>query len=457
MAGFHHRILKLSIYAFVIIFVSVSVSISATIDFSPLFYIRIGKHEKRVDLLGPFLSFYKTETKSGWAIRPILSYEKTVRKSSWHFIYPIFRYEKKKGERRGFLPFLVNKGEKNYTEIFPFYWGRSKNGKYFGFFPFYGKFRDRFDRDKITFFLWPLYLYSKKGDTKTYRILWPIFTYKHGGGEKAFKIFPIWGFDKKEGKYSKGYFLWPIIFYKKSDLDTAWPKSLFSIFPLYISKKSPNSRSTTILWPFFRFYKRENYRSFDAPWPIFGMSRGKDRKEFRLIPLYTYKKTKNLKSFFVLYPLYKHELDTSYGRKIVTDYFLIIDRYERRYDKNGKLISKTMKFWPFFYYSSDRIEAKSSFPSIFPIDDYGFERNYGPVFRIYLYKKSPHYKYTNILWGTYRHKVEGENESRSLSFVFSSERRKDYKKISILAGLLQYIVKRGKKSLKLLYFLTIKF
>lgn len=426
----------------------------ADIYLSPLFNYQSGKETKKVDALGPFFSYYHTPEKRGWAIRPLISYQRAPGKTSWHFLYPIIRYEKKNGEKRYFVPFFIKKPGKNYTEIFPFFWGKTKQGeKYGGFFPIYGRFREQFNRDEITFVLWPIYTYSRKDKEKTYRIIWPLFTYRTGGRRKAIKFFPFYGKDERKGEFSKRYYLWPIIFNQYTDLDTSEPKHYFSIFPFYISQKSPSSRDLTILWPFFHFYRRDDYRSWDAPWPIFGKSKGPNHKELRILPFYSYKKTKNIKSFYILYPLYKHELDTNTEEKIVTDYYVFFNRYERRYNKEGELTLKLFKFWPIFYYRSQAGEVKSYFPAILPIEHEGFERNIAPLLRIYYHESGLGYEYTNLLWGTYRYKRTEELESRHFSFLLGIEKRPNYKKVSLLAGIFQYIREEKSRYFKIFYLL----
>ena len=442
------------IHFFVCIFLFTILSFTevyASIHLSPLFDYQSNKVVKDIDALGPIFSYHYGPKKIELSIRPIMSYQKTPERVSWHFLYPLLRYER--GEETKFsLLLLVNK-EKDYTEIFPFFWGKTRNNERFGgVFPFYGKFKDRFGRDEISFFLWPIYTFSRDGEIRTHRLFLLLFTCHRGGGRKAIKFFPFYGRDDKEGEFHKRYYLWPIIIYQRTDLDTS-PKYYFSIFPFYISQRTPFSRSLTILWPFFYYYRCGNYKRFDLPWPFFGFARGDHRKEVKVLPLFSYKRKKGIKSFYAPYPIYKHELDTTTGEKIVTDYFFFFNRYERRYDKEGRPTLKFFKFWPLFYYKSKDGQVKSYFPAILPIEHEGFERNIAPLLRIYYHKRDLDSEYTSLLWGTYRHMKTRELESRHFSFLLGIERGKNYKKVSLLAGLFQYIKEKGEKHVKIFYLL----
>ncbi|KPJ69061.1 MAG: hypothetical protein AMJ45_01165 [Syntrophobacter sp. DG_60] len=437
------------ILLFVLLF---SVRANADIHFSPLFDYRSDEETKDIDALGPIFSYGHTPEKKSFSIRPLISYQRTPEQTSWHFLYPLFRYERGREETKFSLLLLANK-ERGYTEIFPFFWGKTKDGeRYRGFFPFYGKFRDRFGKDEITFTLWPIYTFSREGELRTYRFFGPIFTYHKGSGRKAIKFLPFYGRDEKEGEFYKRFYLWPIIIHQRTDLDTS-PKYYFSVFPFYISQKTLFSRSTTILWPFFYFYRCGDYRRWDFPWPFFSWAKGDHRKEIKFLPLFSYKRTKKLKSFYILYPLYKHELDTTIGEKIVTDYFVFFNRYERRYDKEGKPTLKLFKFLPIFYYRSQAEQVKSYFPAILPIEHEGFERNITPLLRIYYHESGLGYEYTNLLWGTYRYKKTEELESKHFSFLLGLEKRANYKKVSLLAGIFQYITEKERRYFKIFYLL----
>lgn len=415
--------------------------------------------------IGPFYSYHSSPEKTEWALRPLVSkyVDKKEGICEYQFLYPLGRY-KRSGEGRTvqFIPFVKSKKcfhEENKTtssEYFPFFWGKTKKGEpYGGFFPFYGSLKERFGRDRMTFVLWPLYSSSHDEGTSTYKFLWPFFTYIKGKNSKGFRIWPLYGQDKKEGIYSKSFILWPFFIRQRTDLDTDNPKSFFAVFPLYVSTKTPSERSRTILFPLFTFYERErdNFRQRTYPWPILSYAKGDDYESRNVLPLYSYQNKKNSKNFYILWPIYKHQIENDEKTDTITDRFLLINKYERTHFKQGNKKAKILRLWPVFYYrQSKQGDIKFDFPAIIPIDDEGFERNYGPLLRIYEYRKDYQgCEQSRFLWGLYSYWKVGASVSRDIPFVVSYKKDVNFRKFSLLKGAFEYQSRGDKNSLRLLY------
>jgi hypothetical protein len=413
--------------------------------------------KKELEALGPFFFWQAKEPEfKTYGFRPIFSYKRAKDTIAWDVFYPLIRYRRDEiGPRFHFL--LFSRSTTNYKEFFPIFWGKTESGeKYGGFFPVYGTFKERFGKDEIKFVLWPFYLTSRKGELYTYRYLWPFFTKRKGPGRKSFKFLPFYGYDHKEGQFNKYYVLWPIFISQKTKLDTPNPRSYFHFFPFYISESSPVMDSHTYLWPFFRTYRYRDYRHYDFPWPILSLSKGEGIDEFKFLPFYGYEKTPNKKSTYLLYPIYKHQIEERKDEKIVTDFFFFIDYYERRYDDKGNITIKLAKLWPFYYYKEQKEQVKASFPFIFPIADEGFERNLAPIFRLYYHERNHKKSYTKWFWGLYYHKKTQEKEVYHLFPLFNWERGEEEKKLSLLTGILQIGTLKKKHYVKLLYFFRLE-
>jgi len=447
-------------YLFLCILVLLPLQASSEISQSPLLNYYVSEETKSIEALGPFFSYQKGPEFKTFAFRPFFSYEKTSKTISWDILYPLIRFRKDNwGKRFQVFP-LINQGERyqggSYKEYFPVFWGKTETGqRYGGFFPIYGKYKQRFDRDEIKFILWPLYISSKKADSHTYRFLWPFFSYHKGAGRKGFKFLPLYGYDRKQGEFSKYFFLWPIFLYQKTKLNTPEPHTYFSVFPLYISDKSPVSYSYTFLWPFFRIHHYKEYRHYDFPWPILGWSKGKDYYAFRFLPFYIHEKDKEKESTYWLYPLYKHQIEKDKKETIVTDFFLVLDRYERRYNKAGNQTLKLARFWPFYYYKAQKGYVRTYFPAILPIEHPGFERNIAPILRIYYHERDAHKSYTNWFWGLYTHRKNKDRETYHFFPLFNYDKKGEEKKLSLLAGILQIETSEQKKYIKIFYFLKL--
>ena len=428
----------------------------ADINRTPLFAYQSWTSEVNIDALGPFFSYNTNPKSKTLAIRPLFSYLKTSKGLEWDVFYPLIRYKKTSYTTRfSFFPFIDTNN--NYKEFFLFFKGKTESGdNYGGFFPLYGTLKQRFGKDEIKFCLWPLYIHSKEKDFQTWHILWPFFTWHRGNKRRAFKFLPLYGYDNKEGTFEKYFLLWPIFVYQKTGLNLSESTTYFSIFPLYISETSPSLRSYTFLWPFFRFYRYQDYRHYDFPWPLFSWSKGKNEEGFSLLPLVKFEKDLDQQSVFLFYPIYKYQIEKKKNQKIITNYFFFVDRYEQRYDANGKVFLKLAWFWPFFYYKFERGQIKSYFPAIIPIEDPGFERNWAPIFRIYYHEKdNDGNSYTNWFWGIYTHRKFDRKESYHLFPLFNLTKEPNRKNLSLLGGLIQMVKAQEGKYLRLFYFLKI--
>ena len=433
-----------------------SFSVYADINTAPLFRDQVWHKEKEIDALGPFFSYASSPKHKLFALRPFFSYERHGQTTYWDIFYPLIWYKKNSSDTSFcFFPF-INIGT-NYKEIFPFFWGKTKEGEeYGGFFPFYGKMKQRYDRDEIEFILWPLYIRSAKDDFHTTHLLWPLFTFTRGHQRQAFKFFPFYGYDIEKGKFEKHYFLWPFFIWQKTWLNTDRPQSYSAAFPLWVIEKSPVMCSYTFLWPFFRYYCYKDYRHYDFPWPLLGYSQGKTIKSFKLFPLIKYENTDHQKSVFLFYPLYKYEVEKEKDETIITTYLFFVDRYERRY-KNGKVHFKLAHFWPFFYYRFDQQGKKVYFPAILPIENPSFERVLAPIFRIYYHEQDNAGNiYTNWFWGFYSHRKEGKRESYHLFPLFNLEKTPEEQKLSLFASLFQSVTKGRSRHFRVFYLFKFK-
>ncbi len=423
------------------------------INNAPLFSFQYWT-EHELEAMGPFFAYSYAPKHRFFALRPIFSYEKRPKMLTWDVFYPLIKYKKTPQETSfTFFPFINS--TRSYKEYFPIFWGKTRQGEsYGGFFPFYGVMKQRYDRKKITFVLWPLYIKSCKEDVNFIHILWPFFTSIKGRKRHGFKVWPIYGYDIKNGVFEKRYFLWPFFIWQKTALNTDRPQTYFTFFPFYISQSSPVMSSHTFIWPLFRVYRYKDYCHYDFPWPILGYSKGKNIKGIKFLPLFSYQEDPDQKSVFLFYPIYKYQIERTKNYTIYTNYILFIDRFEKRYDKSGKLCFKLAQMWPFYFYKFKNGRVKSHFPAILPIEDPGFERTLAPLLRIYSHEHDNQGNYyTKFGWGLYSHRKNGQKESWHLFPFFSVERERGYKSLSFLAGLFQIKTTQKGRQYKLFYFI----
>ena len=287
----------LSIMALLLIILSCGCATSFTdnrrLNMEPFFnYDKdTGEEYTQFDAIGPLFTFKSKPKKKEYGLRPFFYVRKKEEGlfKEVEYLYPLGKYRVTEKERVSrFIPLFSS--HKDLSEeskkpsdfgFFPVFWGKDEENKnYWGVFPIYGRLSHRFGKDRIRFFLWPLYSDSKEGGSRTQNILWPIFSRTTGGGKSGWRIWPLYGQEEKEDEYSKYYALWPIFFFQKTDLDTDNPRTFTAALPLFVSSHSPDKESRSFLWPFSTIPSTEQKTIRDGicPGPSSIMGKGKGWK-----------------------------------------------------------------------------------------------------------------------------------------------------------------------------------
>lgn len=435
------------------------------INISPFFFHNIEQNGavEEIQAAGPFYSYSASPRQKSWSLRPFLSYIRDREKNieEWQFLYPLGKYRIAAGEKRSyFLPLISGKeqdGQEKF-DFFPVFWGKTRAGeKYGGVFPVYGQWKERFTRDEITFVMWPLYSTAKWEGNKKTTILWPVISWTEGPKEQAFRVWPFYGWEKRPGEYESHFYLWPVGHYSREDLNTNEPLTKKMIFPLYISETSVNRNKKIILWPFFNYYhnKLVGYKQWDLPWPFIQYARAEDYEVKKFWPLFTEKKKPNAYEFSLLWPFYQYSLEDLPEDKAVrsTYRFLLISKAQTTVWPETNEKETVGRLWPLYSLMTRRDGSEYlRFPDIIPTADEGFERNYGPIFRLYEYEKDKKgNKRSKFLWGLYRHEETGVGSLTELSFLFSRKSAPDLTRVSVLHGLFEYLRTPAFKTLKVLY------
>jgi len=432
------------------------------IDFWPIFQYRSNKlkEEKEINGLGPFLFWSKGLGETHLAMRPIFHYtedqiENFIR---LEFIYPLGKYQEKDSERKAYLaPLALYREEENKWDFqfFPFFMGETEIGEnYFGIFPLFGTLLNRYGKDEIRFFLWPLFSESRTEEVKTTNILWPFFSLIEGERKRGYRIWPIYGQKEEVGVSKLEFILWPIYLKQKKGLDTDEPIDEWMIFPFYISKKSQRFRSQTFLWPFFTIAKDNvsGFEQYDFPWPFLQVLKG-EVEGFRIFPLYGYKqKGEEVRKRFFLFPFFQEEEERVGEKWERTIRILLLSRIHLG-EEDQEEKERSLRIWPFFEYEKGKMgEKRFSFLYLLPIKDEGFERNWFPLFRLFQWEKDQKANIkTNFLWGFYRREKSQDRDSLRIAHLLSIIKKKDYKKVSLIKGLIQYEKDRKTSSLRLFY------
>jgi hypothetical protein len=386
------------------------------------------------NFFGPLISYEAGGGQTHATVRPLLSSYDSPR--TYSIIFPL---GKSTEEKSYFLPVYMRHralGAEDYT-LFPFFWGRTSDGRgYGGFFPLYGRLYNRFRRDEIRFFLWPIYAYSEgEGATRT-NVVWPIFSF-YGGRQEGFKLGPLYGHRKWGDERESSFLFWPIFIKDERFLDTDEPRKSLWAFPLYMQTTSEKYSYHAVMWPLFTFTKTEGRSENQILWPLFGSSKGTE-SGFHAWPFYSYRKVGKDEVTYIMWPVYKGTDRYPGDRKWTYRRIIIIDRYEA--DDRGTFFN----ICPFFEYRRNAAETRFFFPSIIPWRNESFDRIVRPLMTLYEYRSNARRTTTNFLYGFYTNEEEGEYWKRRLAFLLEVKREPQGMGFQVLSGLFGMDKKRIK-------------
>ena len=437
---------------------------SLRLNLWPLLFYAKEKESSRLELLGPFIYRYHNSKEKSFSLRPIFTEvthqeEKT---EDIYFLSPFGHYRREKDFRRfRWVPFFSYdwvEGERRpgtHHTYFPIFWGRTERGeKYWGIFPVYGRLRERFGYEEIRFVLWPIYSRAREGENRSTNILWPIFNYSRGPELSGFKVWPLWGYREKKGQFRRSFFLWPF-FVREEKFDEKCPPSRKRMFfPFWIREENPRYRKTIYLWPFFQYLETTDrrFKQWDLPWPILQIQKGEDKKGFRLFPLYGYRESPDMKSNFVLWPIFQGDHLIRGKEEELSGRFLLLSRYRKIY-RDGEARESFFRLWPLFvHYRNFEGEGFFYFPAILPFYDEGLERNWAPFLKLFeYYRFSDGKRYFKLLWGLYRYEAEPSESVQELAFLLSLRRWPSGFEFSLFQGLIAFGKDREGIRLKLFW------
>jgi hypothetical protein len=365
-------------------------------------------------ILGPLIYRRKGVEEGEFTLRPLFYWTKNGKENFLRieYLYPLGKFRREGGDTKHYLvPFLKSRDEKRggerrekYFSLFLFFRGQTEGGEgYWGVFPLFGHLTDKFGRDRIRFYLWPIYSDWSDEGTYTWNILWPILSATRGEGKKAFRVWPLWGYREEEGISRVDFALWPFFIKSTSYLDTDDPERQHILFPLYWGVRSKRKRHVTVLWPFFSHAvdERIRYKRWDMPWPLISVSRGEKMRRLLIFPFYYGKEVPGSRTRWILWPLYQRRDDQFGDQREVVQRYLLLNRIKTVFNHKGEEISKLVSIWPFFKYSREGDKGSLQLFNLIPIEDEGLERNWVPLYRVYRHERSASGKQWDILWGLY--------------------------------------------------------
>jgi hypothetical protein len=430
--------------------------------------------------LGPLLESSRSpdSTVGTTAFRPLFHWRKDVQpdRLEWEVLYPLLSYSRVEEDAKfQFLQVLNFRFEntdpaarEERFDLWPIYFsGTTETGEsYHALLPFGGRARNRLFQDELEFVLFPLYARFVQLGTETRYFPWPIVSVVRGEHRSGFRIVPLYGQDVKEGVFEKRFVLWPFFLHHRTGLDGEDPEVLLSILPFYVSQRSKARDRTTYLWPFFTYTedRERRFEQWEIAWPLIVIARGEGRTGTRVLPFYleehrvvrdqVFLREMQRSTWGVLFPLYLRSQETFPGSITVRDRVLWW-LYSDTRQEGSEGSTRRVDAWPFFRYTRDR-EGAVEFQTLALLEAFipgneKFERNYSPLWALYTHRRSPRGESVHsFLWNLVRHEETPEGRAiEILGPVLTYREGEGATRLSVLAGLFEYEVAHGTRSVRL--------
>ncbi len=472
---------RCSLMFFLILFLGIFLpdTDALAINLGPLYHpVKNSKYEKEFTALGPFITYKRSKEHSEFGLRP-LYYKKTVKNEKtkeMEFLYPLASYKKVKDRSwlQAMLFLLTYETRKDVSgyknrefNLFPFIFYNDEKGPdndHFAFFPFYGNIKNKFAKDHIKFFLFPLYLRTESDGEITKSMIWPFisgYEGKHSGG----RLFPVAGKRTSEKKgINDRFLLWPL-YVEREKVSYDGKKSYFkSIFPLYSRFHSHGISNTGYVWPFIQHtvnHKKDSER-WDVPWPFVNVTKGKSIDRVSIFPLYSRsRKNKNDENGYIMFPLYSYKNVTLSSYRRHKRSFLLFLYKDTRDEPivDGVKPRRKIDLWPIFTYRKDpsgraNLHLFTIFEPFIHSNDRLY-RNYAPLWRIFTWERSPdNIVRSSFLWNlisVYKDEKTFSLDIRPIMPLFSYSSGTVGRSWNVLGGFIGYSSESGRRTVKFLY------
>lgn len=416
----------------------------------------------RTSWAGP-LGFSQTATdgskRSG--VRPFYEQDRradgTVRRGS--FIYPLAHWHaNEQGEiNRWSVLNLVNASGRSGTEprrldVWPFYFSRDTGHpetSYAAWFPLHGEMQQRLGQDRVRWTLFPLYgRFEKRGEVTT-TTPWPFIKTVSGPEHRGFEVWPLAGWREHTGRTHERWMLWPLVYDRKTGLDTAQPSRQAGVLPFYALDRSPGYRSDTYLWPFFGTVRRTEPYRYEANhylWPLWVRGSGDDRHVERWAPFYSHSSRLGRDKTWLMWPLWRHTAwhdDSRAHEQRQVLYFLYHETTQRSLARPDLPAARKVHLWPLVSAWDNgagrrQVQALSPFEVFFPHNEIT-RRLWTPLFALYRFDQpEPGRTRHALLWDAVTLTRDDTAGTRAfhLGPLAGYEASAREERVSLLAGLL---------------------
>ena len=427
--------------------------------------------ERHVEALGPVVEWNASPTECNFYLRPLYNRrnDKGAKLVRTDWLYPFgsstFRPDLK---RWVFYPLFLH-DEESFSEgrtqkrwqLLPLLlWRRGRGPTDFLLVPFGGVLHNVLGRDKVVAVLWPLFVYQRGREARTWSFLHPIFSVvRWDGGGGGFKFWPLFGYNRKPGKLKKLFALWPLFHYLCAETHQG-PQTYCGILPFYTSIQGPGGSEWHAPWPFVSHRVDKNQRQEDwwFFWPLVGRRTGQEISGWTFRPVYATERRGARRYVSFLWPLGWYTSSPT-ARGAATSFRVVpLMFHEREETRKGR--RGAWQVWPLVKYRhDDEGWSNLEFPSPFPYRyQEEWERNFGPFFRVFEYNRSKEgVRSWRLLWRLVRVDSGPEDRYVEVTPLFRMHRKRAASREtswSILKGLVGYERNGGRRRWQFLYLLS---
>lgn len=412
--------------------------------------------KKEVDLFWPFVTYheerqinnrhpYKPFEEQRFQIVPVVFWSRSVfddHTSNRFILFPFVYWKRVTPEKSYFIIFPFYWRAKNSTVFFPIFWKSKK--EFFAIFPFYGKFEELWGAEETVFYLWPLFVKSKKGEARKYSFLYPFVSVTFGGGKRGYRLFPFFGY-KADAQSRHLFLLWPFGHYWKGKLDSDDPDYFKAILPFYWSSKKGDVKSKFI-FPFYGKISSPHRVSKYYLFPLYGrivddrddsvehrflsflfrFKTSPNHKKVRFLNLYGVDEKPDEVKKYLLWPLFTSREKTS--RNTYTKNKFFPPFYFSKYKKNLETGEEERKTFLLPLFSKkkfyDGSQQTSSLWLFWYDESPPMERNYAPLWRIYSKRTNEKGEVEKTVLGKlYRSFTSSDKKTTEWNFLFFHRRK----------------------------------
>lgn len=407
----------------------------------------------------PFIEQQKVEQPDGIQaantfVRPLAAQYDQSSTSDRYFLYPFGHEHREKNY--SYWTYLF--GLFSYTTrmkdaqrlrqgmFFPFFYFKRGFGKddYTALWPLGGRVKNVLGKEQADWFLWPLWVRTKKQAETNYWFPWPLINYRKGS-MAGLGIYPLGG-HFYNAEQDQRHFLWPLIYAQE---DRKNQRKIHGFLPFYAYEHSPKVKDLSIFWPFWghRWEKDPSYEEHRLLWPLWVHGKGELRSVHRWAPFYTHSENKKttLRKTWFFWPLVRIKDWQESGVDVHQEqclYFLFWAQ-EQKNHFTQEFLCRKVHFWPIYSYweSADghkQLQMLSPFEVFFPGNKM-VRDIYSPLFNLYRYDEHHGVVQQSFLFNLFRERRAGSKDVWLKCGIFLDYARNPQERhLSILKGLFEY-------------------